>query len=202
MLLHPFLAKISKATTSNALLARQTVFFVSSRCSRDQNHSQYAPLKTTCINEVNIFFSKIKSLHVHHIAYIRAAAPTKINLLSFILMPVSQFLSICVVDFDEINPVATWTTLQMILTWSAMPVELSHVVAPHAQYWNWRGASKCSEMLQPRIYNVQTTDHVATHRIFPIHIRKLKNLLDYFAFYFIVQRWFWYAWLPLKNTVL
>jgi len=83
------------------------VFLVSSRCSRDQNWSQYAPLKTALINKVNIFFSKIKSLRVHHIAHIRAAAPTKIKLLSFLLMPVNQFLSICVIDFGGVNPVAT-----------------------------------------------------------------------------------------------
>ena len=83
------------------------VFFVSSRYTRDQNRSQYASLKTVCINEVNIFFSKLKSLRVHHIAHIRVAAPTKIKLLSFMLMPVNQFLSICVIDFGEVNLVAT-----------------------------------------------------------------------------------------------
>ena len=57
------------------------VFFVSSRYTRDQNRSQYASLKTVCINEVNIFFSKNKLLRVHHVGHIRATTPVKIKLL-------------------------------------------------------------------------------------------------------------------------
>jgi hypothetical protein len=41
-LLHPFLAKISKATTFNVLLTKQTALLIASRYSRDQNRSQYA----------------------------------------------------------------------------------------------------------------------------------------------------------------
>jgi hypothetical protein len=40
LLLHPCLAKIFKATTSNALLDKCTVSLVTSHCNRDQNPTQ------------------------------------------------------------------------------------------------------------------------------------------------------------------
>ena len=100
---------------SNALLAKWTVSLDSSCCSRDQNHSQYAPLKITCIKEVTCFFSKIKSLRVHQIAQIRAVALTKINNLSFLFTPVNQYPSIWDIDLGGVNPVAIWTIRQIIL---------------------------------------------------------------------------------------
>ena len=44
--------------TSNALLAKRTVTLDFSGYSRDENRSQYAPLKITCIKEVTYFFLK------------------------------------------------------------------------------------------------------------------------------------------------
>ena len=96
--------------TSNALLAKQIVFFC---ILTQQQRSKMQPLcssEDNLVNEVNIFFQKIKSLHVHHIAHIRAAAPIKIKLLSFLLTPVNQFLSICVIDFGGVNLVAALDT--------------------------------------------------------------------------------------------
>ena len=97
------------------MLAKWTFSLDSSCCSRDQNHSQYAPLKITCIKEVTCFFSKIKSLRVHQIAQIRAVALTKINNLSFLFTPVNQYPSIWDIDLGGVNPVAMWTIRQIIL---------------------------------------------------------------------------------------
>ena len=94
MLLHPLLPKISKAT-SNTLLAKRTASLYFSSCNRDQNRSQYAPLKIACLKELSYFFSqKIESLHIHQIVHVRALAPTKTNNLSFWLMPINS-VGIC-----------------------------------------------------------------------------------------------------------
>jgi hypothetical protein len=106
LFLHPFLATISKVTISGALLAERMVSLVSSRCNRDQNHSQYAPLKTACINEEIYFSSNTKSVRVHQIAHISAKTPKNITFLSFCPMLINQFPSKCVIDLGGVNPVA------------------------------------------------------------------------------------------------
>ena len=60
LLLHPFLANMSGATTSNALLAKRIIPFVSSCCNNVQNRSQYVSLNVACIKEVYCFFLKNK----------------------------------------------------------------------------------------------------------------------------------------------
>jgi hypothetical protein len=60
----PVLGEDFQEMASTALLVAHIDSLVSSRCNRNQNHSQGAPLNTTYIKEVKCFLSKITSLRV------------------------------------------------------------------------------------------------------------------------------------------
>lgn len=58
LLLRPFLANMSRETTSNALLAKQIISIISLCYNNAQNHNQYVPLSVACIKELYCFFLK------------------------------------------------------------------------------------------------------------------------------------------------
>lgn len=97
MLLHPFLLKISQATTiSNALLTKRIVFLDSSCCNMAYNCNQHAPITIACIKEGTIFFPQKPNRECTKV-HIRVVTPTKINNLSFLFVLLNQVPSIWVI---------------------------------------------------------------------------------------------------------
>jgi hypothetical protein len=118
------MTKISKATTSNCLLAAWIVSLVSARCIKDQNCSQQAPLNTTCIKHVN-FFLKIYSFRIHQISHIRAAINTKIKHLVLLSMLINQS---CSIWFNKAN--LQWNLCNL---YRCIPLNITNFVSLNMQ---------------------------------------------------------------------